>query len=254
MCVYGSIWRPHTLFLPLGVDTELVFALRVAVSEIWLDFRNCHIWAWNLVIGQSARGCTIYFLSILGVQNWPYFRSTGSRFRYMGRFSKLPHLGMKLGKWPKFQKLHIYLQSILRGWNWAYFRSMGIGSEIQADFQNCHIWAWNLAIGQSSKVAHRPSFYPKGSKLSLFLLYGQPFLKYRPIFKIAIFGHETWQVAKVPEVAHIHSFYPRGAKITLFMLYGTRFPRYGPIFKIAILGHETWQGSKVPEVAHIPSF
>ncbi len=110
---------------------------------------------------------------------------------------------MKLGKWPKFQKLHIY------------------------------------------------SFYPSGSKLSLFLLYRQRFPRYRPIFKIAIFGHETWQVAKVPEVAHMFCFYPRGSKLSLFLLYGQRFPRYRPIFKIAIFGHETWQVAKVP---HIPSF
>ena len=31
---------------------------------------------------------------------------------------------------------------------------------------------------------------------------GQWFPRYRPIFKIAIFGHETWPLAKVPEVAH----------------------------------------------------
>ncbi len=46
------------------------------------------------------------------------------------------------------------------------------------------------------------------SQLSLFLLYGQRFLRYRPFFKNSIFEHETWQVAKVPEVAHILSFYP----------------------------------------------
>ncbi len=53
------------------------------------------------------------------------------------------------------------------------------------------------------EVAHVLSFYPRGFKLSLFLLYGQRFPRYGPIFKIAIFRHETWQVAKVPEVAHI---------------------------------------------------
>ncbi len=60
-----------------------------------------------------------------------------------------------------------------------------------------------LAIGESPEVAHMPSFYPRGIKLNLFLLYGQRFLRYWSIFKIAIFGHETWQVAKFPEVAHI---------------------------------------------------
>ncbi len=54
----------------------------------------------------------------------------------------------------------------------------------------------------SEDPTHIPSFYPRGSKLSLFLLYRHRFPRYRPIFKIAIFGHVTWQVAKVPEVAH----------------------------------------------------
>ncbi len=62
------------------------------------------------------------------------------------------------------------------------------------------------------EVAHILSFYLRGSKLSLFLLYGQRFLRYGAIFKIAIFGHETWPSAKIPEVAHIASFYPMGAK------------------------------------------
>ncbi len=66
------------------------------------------------------------------------------------------------------------------------------------------------------EVAHIPSFYHKGSKLSLFLLYGQRCPRYRPFFKIAIFGQETWPSAKVPEVAHITSFHPRGAKLSLF--------------------------------------
>ncbi len=72
-------------------------------------------------------------------------------------------------------------------------------SEILAKFQNCHISAW------IPEVAHILSFYPRGWKLSLYFLYGQRFPRYRPIFKIAIFGHETWQVAKVTEIAHIHS-------------------------------------------------
>ena len=34
--------------------------------------------------------------------------STRSGFRDMGRFSKLPYLGMKLDQWQKFEKLHIH--------------------------------------------------------------------------------------------------------------------------------------------------
>ncbi len=98
---------------------------------------------------------------------------------------------MKLGKWPKFQKLHIYSLS-----------------------------------------------NPEGSKLSLFLLYGQRFPRYGPIFKIVIFGHETWQVAKVPEVAHIGllSFYHRGSTLSLLLLYGQQFLTCRPISILPYLG------------------
>ncbi len=48
-------------------------------------------------------------------------------------------------------------------------------------------------------------FLPTGSKLSLFLLYGQRFPRHGPNFKIAIIGHETWPLAKVPEYAHVPS-------------------------------------------------
>ncbi len=77
------------------------------------------------------------------------------------------------------------------------------------------------------EVAYGSSFYPRGSKLSLFTFYRQRFPRYGTIFKITIFGHETWNLEKVPEVAYGPSFYPRGSKLSLFSLYGQRFPRYG---------------------------
>ena len=46
------------LFLPQGVEIELIFALWAAFHEIQADFQTCHIWAWNLAIGQSSRSCT----------------------------------------------------------------------------------------------------------------------------------------------------------------------------------------------------
>ncbi len=91
-------------------------------------------------------------------------------------------------------------------------------------------------------------------KLSLVSVYGQRFPRYKPIFKIAIFGHEIWPLAKAPEVADILSFYPRVSKLSLFLLYEHQFPRYGLIFKIAIFGHEIWPLDKVPDVARILSF
>ncbi len=65
------------------------------------DFQNCHIWAWNLVIGKSSRSCTYtIFLSQV------YFCSMSSGFRgtCMDRFPNLLYLGMKLGHWQKFTK------------------------------------------------------------------------------------------------------------------------------------------------------
>ena len=43
----------------------------------------------------------------------------------------------------------------------------------------------------------------------------QKFLRYAQIFKIAIFGHETWPLAKVLEIAQKLSSYPRGPKWSL---------------------------------------
>ncbi len=65
------------------------------------------------------------------------------------------------------------------------------------------------------EVVRVRSFYPRGSKLRFFLLYGQCFLRYRPILKIVIFGHETEQLAKVPEVSHMIVFLPQVVEIEL---------------------------------------
>ena len=72
----------------------------------------------------------------------------------------------------------------------------------------------------------------------------------RAIFKIAIFGYDTWPLVKVPEVTHILPLCGKGSKLSLILLYGQRFPRYGPIFKIVIFGHETWPMTKVPHILH----
>ncbi len=38
------------------------------------------------------------------------------------------------------------------------------------------------------------------------------------MLKINRFGHETWNLKKVPEVAYGPSFYPKGAKLSLFRI------------------------------------
>ena len=72
------------------------------------------------------------------------------------------------------------------------------------------------------------------------------------IFKITIFGHETWPLARVPEVSHIVvlSFYLRGSKLSLFSLYGQRFLRYVVSLNMPYLGMKL----EDPEVAHILCF
>ncbi len=171
-----------------------------------------------------------------------YFSSTGSGFRDMGPFLKLPYFGMKLGKWPKFQKLHIYPLCSPGGRNWGYFCSTGSGFQDTGPFSKLpYIWVRNLASGQSSRSCTYTLFLPQRVEIELNSLYAQWFPRYRLIFKIAIFGHETWPLAKVPELAHILSFYPTGSKLSLFSLYKQRFLRYRLFSKIAIkLGHETW--------------
>ena len=72
------------------------------------DFKNWNISAWNLAIGKCSRSFTYTLFLFKVVEMKLNFRSTGSGFRDTGPFSKLPYLGMKLGHWPKFQKLHKY--------------------------------------------------------------------------------------------------------------------------------------------------
>ena len=153
------LWIPevaHMLSLYLqGVEIELIFAVRAAVSEIQANFQICRIghklgkwpkfqklhihslstpgsrnWAYfcstgsgfhdtgqfsklpclpYLASGQSSRSCIYAFYP--GSRNWDYFHFKGVGFWDTGRFAKLPYLGIKLGKWPKFHKLHIHYLS-----------------------------------------------------------------------------------------------------------------------------------------------
>ncbi len=83
-------------------------------------------------------------------------------------------------------------------------------------------------------------------KRDLFSLYTQRLLRYRQIFKIVIFGNETWPLAKVWEVTHILCFHTKGSNLILFSFYGQPFPRQGQIFKVTIFGHETCPLVRVP--------
>ena len=70
-----------------------------------------------------------------------FLPSTGSHFQDTGRFSKFAYLGMKLGDWEKFQKLHIYSLSTPEGEIKLSFALRAAVLEIRENFQNFHIWA-----------------------------------------------------------------------------------------------------------------
>ncbi len=83
---------------------------------------------------QKLHICSLYRMD-------SQFLSMGSGFRDMERFSKLPYLVMKHGHWQKFQKLHIQPLSTRVVKIELTFVLRAAVSEIQGDFQNCHIWA-----------------------------------------------------------------------------------------------------------------
>ena len=222
------------------------------VSEIPADFQNWHIWAWNLA--TSPRSCT-YTLFLLQEVEIELLSLYGKRFLKYAPIFKIAIFGHEtwpLAKVPEVTHIPCFYP---RGLKLSLISLREVVSEIWANFQNGRIWAWNLAISQSSKSCTYILFLPHGGEIEIiFVLRAAVSEIYGLIFKMALFGHETWPLAKVPEVAHLLSFYPRQLKLSLFLLYGQRFPSYGPIFKIAIFGHKTWPLVKVPEVAHMVSF
>ncbi len=67
-------------------------------------------------------------------------------------------------------------------------------------------------------------FLPQGVEIELVFALRAADSKIRAIFKIIIYGHETWNLKKVLEVVYGTSFYSGGQKLSLFLLYGQRFP------------------------------
>ena len=92
----------------------------------------------------------IFSISTSGVKIELIFRFMSSSFLDTCRFSKLPYCGMKRAKWPKFQKLYVYPLSYHGVEIKLIFALRAAVSEIRANIQNCSVWAWNLASGQSS--------------------------------------------------------------------------------------------------------
>ena len=123
--IYRSCIWPLFLPRPEGVKIEFIFALRTAVFEIRADFRNCHIWAWNLEFENIARSC-IWTLS------YP--------------------IGLKLSLFLLYERRF--------PWHGLIFKIAIFGHETRN-------------VTKVLEVAYEPSFYPRGSKMSSFKLYGQ---------------------------------------------------------------------------------
>ncbi len=109
-------------------------------------------------------------------------------------------------------------------------------SEKQSDFQNCHIWAWNLAIckkNSRSYIAFSSFLVPKGSNWA-YLDSMSSRVQDNTNFQIPI-GQETWPLGKNPDWDSIHTLSLPQSKLSLILLYAQSFSRYEKIFKLPYL-------------------
>ncbi len=118
-------------------------------------------------------------------------------------------------------------------------------SEIRADFQNCHIWAWSLAIGQSFRSCTYSLFLPQGVKIELIFVLRAPVSEIRADFQNCNIWAWTWPLAKVPKV-HIFclstpggggfKFTPEGWIWAYFRFIGCGFQGMDRFSKLPYLG------------------
>ncbi len=130
----------YTLVLPNGVKIELTFALRAVVSEIQAHFKNCHIWPWNLAIGESSSNSTYALFLRHRVETELIFCSVGSSFRVMGLFQNC-HIwawNLVIGQSARSCTYSPEVAHILsfynRSRNWGYFHSTGSGFRDKGHF------------------------------------------------------------------------------------------------------------------------
>ncbi len=151
-------------------DIQLSFMLYGHVAEVKsILLLRCKLFIFNCFTARSKPQNDLEHWKVKGFLSFyprAYFRSIDRGVRDTGRFSKLPYLGMKRGHWPKFQKFHMYCTSFypsaskLRLFLFYGQRFQRYGSI----FQNCNIWAWNVAIGQSARSCTYTLFLPQGSR------------------------------------------------------------------------------------------
>ena len=137
-------------------------------------------------------------------------------------FSKLPYLGMKLGHWPKVPESGTYTLFLTHAGarNWA--NSRPAGSVFPRYWSICKICIFGHEF---QKLPIYSLSTPKAMKLSLFLLYGQRFLRYRGEFsKLPYLGTKLGMWPKFQKLHVYKSNYSRVPNCTLFCSMIPRFP------------------------------
>ncbi len=142
--------------------------------------------------------------------------------------------------WPlaKVSEVAHTLSFYPRGQYWAYFYSTGSGLWDTGRFlQNCHIWAWNLATAQSSRieVVHTICFYPRGVKIEpIFPLRAEVFEIWADFQNCHIQAWNLW-----PKLRKLHIYYisaPGGWIWAYFCSEGSGFRDTGRFSKLPYLG------------------
>ncbi len=206
--IIGNSFRSFTyaLFLPQGVEIELIFALRTMVYKITADFQNCYI----------------------GHESFP--------------LAKVPEVGHALSLYPEEGEIELnysiwpviseiwansqnYHTSI---WAWMVISQFNGKSTPKGSYSaktgdnDC-----NVNSSRYSLVLHcvRAIRYQAKSEQNVRqdliprVRHGEAALMHTYL------GMERGTLAKVPEVVHTLSFYPKATKLNIFSLYRQRFLR-----------------------------
>ena len=97
-----------------------------------------------------------------GVEIGLIFYPMASGFRDMRLFFNLICVGMNLGNWQKFQKLQIHVYYLSTSIHVMGSFSLHGQQFLRYDFQNCHVWAWNVGSSKSSRSCAYTLFLPHG--------------------------------------------------------------------------------------------
>ncbi len=142
------------------VKIELIFALRTAVYETWADFVGIKPGIWKKV-PDVAYGPSFYPRGL----KLSSFSLYGQRCSKCGLIFKIAIFGHKICN---LKKKAPEVKEVAYG---PYFYPWGVEieliiairaavSEIRADFQNCHIWTWNLEFEKSAESCIWTIFLP----------------------------------------------------------------------------------------------